>query len=92
VAQLIVQPAESSLRGARVVILYKIFLDSEIREALLVVGFQKKSARIAKHFGLKFPDVRERCRHSLQSEPFLAKSEFFQDDHSQNKNTQSGTK
>ena len=61
VAQLIVQAAESSLVGTRLVILHKRVCYPEFGKFDDVVGLYEITSRITEYFRLKFPDAGERC-------------------------------
>ncbi len=58
---LIVQSAESALLRTGMIILNKGIADAQRSEAVPVIGFKKKTARITKNLRAKFQHARETC-------------------------------
>ena len=57
--QLVMETAQRSFCGARLVVLDENIVDAEIGKLLLVVRLQEKASRVAEYFRLKLPDFRK---------------------------------
>ena len=68
--QLIVKAAKRSLGGTGVVVLDEAIVNAETSVLGSLVGFGKKTARVAMNYRTQFKDARKSCLHSLHVSQF----------------------